>query len=93
MKRAHWKEYDYTAQLGPRGSYAHRPLIAVEISYKPTSEKITVNAMIDSGTDSTVAHSDIARTLKIDPAACDKIELGGDRKHDRFCGDHQHLHT
>ncbi|HEY4487744.1 MAG TPA: hypothetical protein VI483_03210 [Candidatus Paceibacterota bacterium] len=77
MQRIKWKEYDYSAQLGPRGSYYHRPLITVEILYKPTGEKVLVNALIDSGTDGDVIHSDIARTLKINPATCRRAELGG----------------
>src|SRR3989344_564529 len=77
MKRMRWREYDYTAQLGPRGSYSHRPLITVEVSYKPTGEKILVNAMIDSGTDGTVMHSSVSRALKIDSSTCRKATLGG----------------
>lgn len=41
------------------------------------SEKVPIMAMIDSGTDGTVLHADIAEALKIDGSAFPQTELGG----------------
>lgn len=76
-KGVKWKEYEYTTQMGPQGVLSQRPLISTEISWRGNEEKITVLSMIDSGTDSTVLHSDIARTLKIDLSRCQRVKLGG----------------
>ena len=77
MKRVRWKEYDYKIQAGPRMSWVHRPLINIEERAIGGSEKVTVLAMIDSGTDGTVFHADIAETLGIDESRCRKGALGG----------------
>ena len=75
-KRLRWKEYDYTIQVGPGNSWVYRPLITVEISAK-AGEKVQLKAMIDSGTDSTILHAEIARKLQIDLARSQRVRLGG----------------
>jgi hypothetical protein len=56
---------------------ASRPLIDVIISCRTSSAKIKLSAMIDSGTDGTILHADIARSLGINPADCERATLGG----------------
>lgn len=77
MIRTRWKEYDYKVQAGPGMSWVHRPLIGIEVWSIGGSEKVPILAMIDSGTDGTVFHADIAETLGIDESRCRKGELGG----------------
>ena len=72
-----WKTYDYTIQAGPGMSWVHRPIIEIEVWAKEGSEKVPVMAMIDSGTDGTVLHADIAEALGIDGAHCKPGTLGG----------------
>jgi hypothetical protein len=72
-----WHEYDYTTQLGPAASMVSRPLIEVVISCRTSSAKIRMLALIDSGTDGTILHADIARSLGINPAECQRATLGG----------------
>ncbi|MBM3261075.1 hypothetical protein FJY93_01515 [Candidatus Kaiserbacteria bacterium] len=77
MKRVKWKEYDYKIQAGPGMSWVHRPLISIEVCTLDGREKVPVFAMIDSGTDGTVLHSNIAEALGIDESQCRKSVLGG----------------
>ena len=77
MKRKVWKNYDYKIQAGPGMSWVHRPLIPIEVWTIGGSEKVPILAMIDSGTDGTVFHADIAESLGIDEARCKKGVLGG----------------
>lgn len=76
-KRSQWTEFDYTVQVGPRSQWFYRPLIEVEVSAGGAGERLRVSAMIDSGTDSTVMRSDIAKRLKIDPKQNSRVRLGG----------------
>lgn len=77
MKRTTWKEYDYKIQAGPGMSWVHRPLIGIEVWAIGKSERVPTLAMIDSGTDGTVLHADIAEALGIDGSRCKKGVLGG----------------
>ena len=61
MQRLKWKEYSYSIEMGPKGALMYRPLIDVEIMPEGKKESIRVTAMIDSGTDGTVFHADIAK--------------------------------
>jgi len=76
-KRLKWKEYDYKAQLGPGNALVYRPLFEVEISSRTSRKRRPILALIDSGTDSSVMHADIARGLEIDLAKCQRVRLGG----------------
>jgi len=58
-------------------SWVHRPLINIEVRALEGNEKAPILAMIDSGTDGTVFHADIAQTLGIDEARCKRGVLGG----------------
>jgi len=58
-------------------SWVHRPLINIEVWTIGGSEKVPILAMIDSGTDGTVFHADIAETLGIDGSRCRQGVLGG----------------
>ena len=77
MGKIKWKKYDYTVQWGPGNSIAYRPLIEVHIASPKNSKGLNVLALIDSGTDGTVFNADVARSLDIDPGACQKIKMGG----------------
>jgi len=77
MMRLKWKKYNYTAQMGPGNSFVYRPLIRINISARSGGENMTIDAMIDSGTDSTVLNADIARAIGIDLSKCSRIKLGG----------------
>lgn len=58
-------------------SWVHRPLIDIEIWAIGSQEKIPILAMIDSGTDGTVFHANIAESLGIDGNNCKPGTLGG----------------
>jgi len=58
-------------------SWVHRPLIGIEVWTIGGGEKVPILAMIDSGTDGTVFHADIADTLGIDGSRCRPGTLGG----------------
>lgn len=77
MTAPRWKPYDYKIQAGPGMSWVHRPMINIEVLALDGSEKVPITAMIDSGTDGTVVHADIAEALGIDEASCQKAVLGG----------------
>src|SRR3989338_546220 len=72
-----WKEYDYKIQIGPGNTWLYRPLLEIEISSRTSQKRRSVLAMIDSGTDSSVFHADIARDLQIDLTRCPRVRLGG----------------
>lgn len=76
-KQLKWKEYDYKVQVGPGNSWLYRPLLEIEVSSKSNSARLPLLAMIDSGTDSTVLHIDLAHRLRIDLSSCQKVKLGG----------------
>lgn len=72
-----WKKYDYKAQIGPGNTWLYRPLLEVEISSRASRKSRPILALIDSGTDSSVLHADIARDLQIDLSRCQRVRLGG----------------
>ena len=70
------KEYAYTAQSGPGyNGVVYRPLIEVKVSNK--TGEMSLLALIDSGTDSTLVNAEIAKTLYIEPNTCQKVKVGG----------------
>lgn len=77
MTRTKWKEYDYKVQAGPGMSWVHRPLINIEVCTLDGREKVPIFAMIDSGTDGTVLHANIAEALGIDESHGKAGILGG----------------
>jgi hypothetical protein len=77
MAKVAWKKYDYTAQLGPGNNIAYRPLVEIRVSTASNVKPLSVMAMIDSGTDSTVFNAEIAYALGIDPKKCQKVKVGG----------------
>ena len=76
-KKITWKGYDYTIQAGPDGSWLPRPLIEVVLTCPESSEKVAIMAMVDSGTDGTIFHAQIAETLRIDKTKCKRGKIGG----------------
>ena len=58
-------------------SWVQRPLVPIEVWEIGRREKVPIFAMIDSGTDGTVFHADIAESLGIDETRCKKGVLGG----------------
>ena len=76
-KRLKWVEFDYTVQLGPRNEWFYRPLLEVDVSVRDRNDRVRIFAMLDSGTDGTVLHSDVAKRLNIDPTGGQKVRLGG----------------
>lgn len=76
-KRLIWRAYEYKAQIGPGNSLVYRPLVEVEVFSKTSRKRRPILALIDSGTDSSVLHADIARGLEINLAKCQRVRLGG----------------
>lgn len=76
-KRLKWVGFDYTVQVGPGNNWIYRPLIDVEVSTKTSGEVVRIKGMVDSGTDSTVIHSQWAKALGIDRAQSQRVRLGG----------------
>jgi hypothetical protein len=70
-----WKKYSYTLSGKTTDTLLPRPLIEIIISNK--TGKFPCLAMIDSGTDSTVLNSDIAKALYIEKNTCESVKLGG----------------
>jgi hypothetical protein len=52
-------------------------MMPIEVWAKESSEKISILALIDSGTDGTVLHADIAESIGIDGTRCKPGTLGG----------------
>ncbi|MBI5004139.1 hypothetical protein HZC00_03525 [Candidatus Kaiserbacteria bacterium] len=77
MTRPKWKAYDYKIQAGPGMSWVHRPMINIEVWTLDGRDMVPILAMIDSGTDGTVFHANIAESLGIDESMGRKGILGG----------------
>lgn len=70
-----WKKYDYTVTGKTPDLLSPRPLI--EVCFENKTGRFPVLAMLDSGTDSTVANAEIAEALHISPNTCRPAKLGG----------------
>jgi len=75
-KSVKWKAYDYKVQIGPGNAWVYRPLLEIEVASGASRKGRVILALIDSGTDGSVLHADIARDLQIDLSQCQRVKLG-----------------
>lgn len=70
-----WKEYDYLGTLSKSGSIIYRPYVTIYIHNG--DKRISVDALVDSGSDGMVIHAGLAKDLGIDQSTCLPKNLGG----------------
>lgn len=70
-----WKEYGYVGEWSSQGAVIYRPVVTIYLRYGDVC--IPTTALVDSGSQGTVIHSDLARLLGIDPSQCRRANLTG----------------
>jgi len=70
-----WKEYGYLGVLNNTGVIIYRPYVTICI--QSGDKRISVDALVDSGSDGMVIHAGLAKDLGIDQSKCPPKSLSG----------------